>query len=223
MPLTPQEKLALIRAGGRIDYPPKNKKVIPEKKDSKKKTSKKKVKIDFYKLAEEVKKSYAKEEKYKETLKDISILEHQEKFKKSIGGKIGNTFRKGVKVGRLGITKSLYNRGLTSDQRHRLAIQKTPRQQRQAIPQRPRTIEERNFDNIFRSATPMAHHVERMITQPRGIANEGDNVAFNLARPGFGNVFEEIEKQVNFSANIQHLNPVADVSKNVMKLAKILK
>ena len=31
-------------------------------------------------------------------------------FNKSVGGRLGNFFRKGVRVGRLGITRSLYNR-----------------------------------------------------------------------------------------------------------------
>jgi hypothetical protein len=76
-----------------------------------------KKKIDFYKLAENVKKDFEKRKEYARNLKDIKTLERRERYAKSTSGRIGQRFSKIFGVARRGITQSLYDRGRTYEER----------------------------------------------------------------------------------------------------------
>jgi hypothetical protein len=76
-----------------------------------------KKKIDFYKVAENVKKDIERRKEYARNLKDIETLERRERYAKSTSGRVGQRVSKIFGVARKGITQSLYDRGRTYEKR----------------------------------------------------------------------------------------------------------
>ncbi|MFH0712025.1 MAG: hypothetical protein V1889_02855 [archaeon] len=221
---SPAEKLALLRAGGRIDTPPQTKKINEPQQTPKKEQKKKK--IDFYKLARDIRKDAEKRREYARDLRDIRRQERQDRYSKTRSGKIGSGVSKFFNVAQRGLTQSLYRQGMTTEQIKELSKRFKQRQQIQLPIQIPRPVS--FFDSVFNVGDMVAPMVEREIfniASGRGEATLGDSTAFNLGREVFGHAniitnfnspVQAVEREVWLNSNLAHVQPTRRVSNEAL-------
>jgi len=211
--MTLEEAEAFQKAQKKKERPKEVKKIKPKK-------------IDFYKLARDVRKDAEKRREYERDLRDIRRQERQDRYSKTRSGKIGKGFSKFFSVARKGITRSSYERGMTTQQKIELAKRFKPQPQRQAIIQRPVSQEQQFFNSVFSIGDMVAPSVEREVMgfAGRGVANDGDRQAFRLDREAsffgnqatsFNNPVRQIEFEVWNHTLTQHKRPVKKINDEV--------
>lgn len=152
------------------------------------------------------------------------------KYQKSVGGRL-----QGIAMAMKSPTKTLYGRRMTLQQRKILEANiKKMQQVRARLPQRvmvrqPIPSPQNDFDWIFSNfgnpRTDMASQVEREINGlgRNGFATDGDRMANQIGDINqFNNPFLDIERQVNRTANIQHISPIFNIEQEVRRHSNLM-
>jgi hypothetical protein len=218
--MTLEEAEAFQKAQKKKERPKEVKKIKPKK-------------IDFYKLARDVRKDAEKRREYERDLRDIRRQERQDRYSKTRSGKLGSKVSKIFGVARRGVTQSLYSQGMTTQQKIELAKRFKSQAQKQIIIQRPNP-EQQFFNSVFSIGDIMAVKTSREVfNSAKGIneSNLGDRTAFQLGREafghsnigmGFGNVFNQIENEVWLNSKFSHTRPVRKIKNEANFWANII-